>query len=143
MIDFIATFTSLPQSEEAYQHSGTTTKLEESLSCGLSQWIRGLRWIPCTCDVVGSNLAPALSHPRFLSLCHLSYHCSAYSLMKQKQIPQLYVCSRQSCEDEMFPPTQAGRQAVALETQTPPTVMLWNIWWTLTDSKREACSLSC
>lgn len=46
----------------------TTTWLEESFSCGLSQWIRGLRWIACTCDVVGSNLAPVPSHPSHLSL---------------------------------------------------------------------------
>lgn len=78
------------------------------------------------------------------SLCHLLCHCSAYSLMKQKRIPELYICSRRSCEDEMFPPTQAGRQAVAPETRTPPTVatvMLWNMWLTLSDSKQEACSL--
>lgn len=99
----------------------TTTWLEESFSCGLSQWIRGLRWIACTCDVVGSNLAPVLSHPSHLSLCHSCCHCSAYSPRRQKQIPQLYICSRWSCDDEMFPPTQAGRQAVAPQTRAPQT----------------------
>ncbi|KAM7388169.1 hypothetical protein PAMP_024367 [Pampus punctatissimus] len=47
-------------------------------------------------------------------------------LMKQKRIKKLYICSRQSCEDEMLPPTQPGRQAVALETKTPSNCSFCN-----------------
>lgn len=73
------------------------------------------------------------------------FPCSALKTSrKQKWIPKLYICGRQSCEEEMVPPTQAGRQAVALETQTPPTVatlMLWNIWLGLSDGTQKAASV--
>lgn len=54
------------------------------------------------------------------SLCRLPCHCSVYSKTKQKQIPKLYICRELWRWD--VPPTQAGRQAAALETQTPPNV---------------------
>lgn len=40
----------------------------KSLSCGQPQWFRGLRWMPCTCDVRVSNLAArSVSSTLFLS----------------------------------------------------------------------------
>lgn len=71
MIDFNKTLTS-QERFEAFQHSGLLTFLctqtEEPLRRGTSQWISGIRRIPCTCDVVGPNLAPGLSHPPFFSV---------------------------------------------------------------------------
>lgn len=83
---------------------------QESLSSGLSQRICGLGWMPCTCDR-GSNLSQPL------------FRAQAFFLSNPTT---LYIHSRQSCEERMFPPTQTGRQAAAPGSSSPPTVMLWN-----------------
>lgn len=84
---------------------------QESLSCGLSQRICGVRWMLCTCDARGSIL------PRPL------FQAQAFFLTNPTM---LHIHSRQSCEERMFPPTQTSRQAAAPGSSSPPTVMLWN-----------------
>lgn len=84
---------------------------QESLSCGLSQRIRGVGWMLCTCDARGSNLSQPL------------FPAQAFFLSNPTM---LHIHSRQSCEERMFPPTQTSRQAAAPGSSSPPTVMLWN-----------------
>lgn len=84
---------------------------QNSLSCGLSQRICGVRWMLCAPDARGSNLSQPLFRAQAFFLSNPTTLC---------------IHSRQSCEERMFPPTQTSRQAAAPGSSSPPTVMLWN-----------------